>query len=186
MFFFCLFAAFFFADQGYDVYLYNARGSRYSRAHKTYKPYLPGKFWEFSWYELGYYDLPAFIDEVLARTKATSVPCVGHSQGATIILVLLATRPEYNKKVSSANLMAPFTFMDHVGFPISAVLRYFQLFNFRNFEFAPHSPGQETLSEIVCSMFSGSVCNAFINFMLGPSENQRNNVITMKMCKSLT
>lgn len=59
----------------------NARGNRYSRSHKTYNPNLPGKFWAFSWYEIGYYDLPAFIDAVLARTNKTSMPLAAHSQG---------------------------------------------------------------------------------------------------------
>lgn len=86
-------------------------------------------------------------------------------------------RPEYNTKISSASLMAPFTFMNNVGFPIRQILQFFEFFNFRDIEFAPHSKGQETMGEIFCSMFGGSICNAFLNFLLGPSENQRNNVI---------
>lgn len=73
--------------------------------------------------------------------------------------------------------MAPFTFMNNVGFPIRQILQFFEFFNFRDIEFAPHSKGQETMGEIFCSMFGGSICNAFLNFLLGPSENQRNNVI---------
>lgn len=73
--------------------------------------------------------------------------------------------------------MASFTFLNNVGFPIRQILQYFEFFNFRDFEFAPHSKGQEVMGETFCSMFGGSLCNAFLNFLLGPSENQRNNVI---------
>lgn len=53
------------ADLGYDVWLGNARGNRYSRQHITNDP--DGwrgnrrKFWTFSWDEIGQIDIPAMI-----------------------------------------------------------------------------------------------------------------------------
>lgn len=47
--------AFYFADLGFDVWLGNSRGNRYSKNH-MYKDSSEESFWNFSFYELGKYD----------------------------------------------------------------------------------------------------------------------------------
>lgn len=101
--------AYLLADNGYDVWLGNARGSKHSMKHKTLSP-ESGEFWNFSWHEIGFYDLSAMIDYVLHETRATKLFYAGHSQGTTSLFVLLSTRPQYNKKVIQAHLMAPSAF----------------------------------------------------------------------------
>ena len=49
------------ADLGYDVWMGNNRGTRYSLGHKTI-PATDSKYWNWSWSEMGLYDAPAFID----------------------------------------------------------------------------------------------------------------------------
>ena len=57
--------AFVAARAGYDVWLGNSRGNTYSRAHTKYDPDHDAKdFWNFSWYDMGTYDLPAVIDTI--------------------------------------------------------------------------------------------------------------------------
>lgn len=117
------------------------------------------------------------IDFILEQTGKEKVACIGHSQGATIFLILLSLRPEYNEKIKLVSMMAPFTYMDHVGSPLSLILKFFdQLLPFRNSEFLPNSLLQRTMSQIVCQINNGSICNGMINLVLGPSINQRNNV----------
>lgn len=54
------------AKAGYDVWIGNNRGSIYSRNHTTLDPVKDSaKFFDFSFYELGKYDVPANIDYVL-------------------------------------------------------------------------------------------------------------------------
>lgn len=91
------------------VWFGNARGSRYSMKHKNFSS-DSREFWTFSWHEIGYYDLPAMIDYVLRESKSPELFYAGHSQGTTSLLVLLSTRPEYNKKITEAHLMAPSAF----------------------------------------------------------------------------
>lgn len=51
------------ADAGYDVWLGNARGNTYSKRHISLK-HDDSQFWDFSWHEMAYYDIPAEIDYI--------------------------------------------------------------------------------------------------------------------------
>lgn len=79
-------AAYKFSDAGFDVWIGNARGNTYSRRHITLSPNDP-KFWDFSWHEIGIYDIPATIDYILQQTNQTKLSYVGHSQGVTAMYV---------------------------------------------------------------------------------------------------
>lgn len=80
------------------------------------------EFWNFSWHEIGFYDLPAMIDYVLNTTQSSRTFYVGHSQGATVLMVLLTTRTEYNEKIAQAHLMAPPVFMKNMPHPIGKLV----------------------------------------------------------------
>ncbi|KAH8410630.1 hypothetical protein KR009_007733 [Drosophila setifemur] len=98
--------AYLLADHNYDIWLGNARGNRYSRNHTTLDP-DESKFWDFSWHEIGMYDLPAMIDHVLKATGFQKLQYVGHSQGCTSFFVMCSMRPAYNDKVISMQALAP-------------------------------------------------------------------------------
>ena len=72
------------ADAGYDVWLGNMRGNRYSRAHVKYNPDHDEQFWDFSYDEMAHDDLPSMILYILNVTKHTQIGYVGHSQGTII------------------------------------------------------------------------------------------------------
>ncbi|CAH2096566.1 unnamed protein product [Euphydryas editha] len=103
------------ADAGYDVWLGNSRGNRYSRRHLSLDPNIDKEFWDFSFHELGYYDLPAMIDFILDETGVKSLSAVGHSQGNTIFLVLGATRPEYNDKIKVMVSLSPVCYLSNIN-----------------------------------------------------------------------
>ena len=48
--------AFHFADLGFDVWLANQRGNRFSKLHTFKEPSADEDYWAFSFYELGKYD----------------------------------------------------------------------------------------------------------------------------------
>ena len=70
---------FMFADAGIDVWLGNNRGNMFSKEHKQLDTHS-ADFWDFSFEEMGLYDVPAFIDKILEVTGAEQIDSyVGHS-----------------------------------------------------------------------------------------------------------
>lgn len=106
------------ADAGYDVWMGNARGNSYSKAHMTLS-IESSKYWNFSWHEMGYYDLPAVIHHISNITnKPGEILYAGHSMGTTMFFVFAATRPEIAKNVKLMVALAPVAYMTHVRSPI--------------------------------------------------------------------
>ncbi|XP_073820519.1 lipase 3-like [Musca autumnalis] len=101
-----------FADNGYDVWLGNARGNIYSRNNTKISLNHPD-FWAFSWHEIGTIDIPTLIDYILEKTGESKIHYVGHSQGTTVFFVMTSLRPEYNDKIKTAHMLAPAIFMGH-------------------------------------------------------------------------
>ncbi|KAF2892715.1 hypothetical protein ILUMI_13459 [Ignelater luminosus] len=170
---------FFLADQGYDVWLANPRGTRWSRKHATLNPDIDIKeYWDFSFHQIGYYDLPAFIDYIVNVTNQEKVFYIGHSQGSTCYFVLSSTRPEYNKKVRLAVTLAPIAYFEHMNIPIVFWMAHYrdELENFVSkyqfYELLPYKPYRETLAKIFCNDKSPfqDVCAAVFYFTGGYSE----------------
>jgi pimeloyl-ACP methyl ester carboxylesterase len=69
---------------GYDVWLGNSRGNTFSDKHISLdKNKNEKKYWNFSWAEMGLYDLPAMFDKVTEVTGREKMAYIGHSQGTT-------------------------------------------------------------------------------------------------------
>ena len=62
--------AFILVEAGYDVWLGNSRGNKYSRKHIKKDPDWDDSFWYFGWEEMGQYDVPANMEFI---RKATGV-----------------------------------------------------------------------------------------------------------------
>lgn len=113
--------AYLLADQGYDVWMGNARGCKHSRRHLSLNP-SEALFWDFSWHEIGIYDLPAMIDFVLRKRNLESLKYIGYSQGTTAFFVMTSEKPEYNAKISVMVALSPVAFMSKVRSPIVRLL----------------------------------------------------------------
>nr|CAD7448587.1 unnamed protein product [Timema bartmani] len=113
------------ADAGYDVWMGNSRGNTYSSSHVKLSLEDP-EFWQFSWHEMGIYDLPATIDYVLERTAQRKLYYIGHSMGNTMFYVLCSMRPEYNAKIRAQFSLAPVAFVEHI-YPKYQMVAFFSL-----------------------------------------------------------
>jgi pimeloyl-ACP methyl ester carboxylesterase len=94
----------------------NSRGNVYSRGNRRYRSTDFG-YWDNSMDELALLDRPAQIDFVLNFTGLPSVGTVGHSQGCTLTVMLLAMRPEYINKIWMLMLMGPVTHSEYIQTP---------------------------------------------------------------------
>ena len=70
------------AEQGYDVWLGNNRGTRYATYHTELDP-KEAEYWRFSQEQMGLHDLPTFIDHIIETTGQEQITYIGHSQGTT-------------------------------------------------------------------------------------------------------
>jgi len=103
-------------DDGWDVWLGNNRGTRYSQGHDKYDIIKDAdKYWAFDWAEMGKYDVPAFIDKILENTPDyKKVTYVGFSQGTTQMFYGLAHKNDYfRKKLEIFVALAPCTKLTH-------------------------------------------------------------------------
>ncbi|KAG5667108.1 hypothetical protein PVAND_015107 [Polypedilum vanderplanki] len=104
------------ADHGFDVFLGNARGTKYSTKNFKYDN-KSKEFWNFSWEEIGLYDLPPMFNFSLEKSETEKINYVGHSQGCTAALVLLSENPEWNSKFTQLHLLTPAVFLHHAKSP---------------------------------------------------------------------
>ena len=93
---------------GYDVWLANRRGNKYSCKH-THLSSNSTAFWDFSLDEPACRDLPAVVDYICEETGAPSISIIGFSQGSAETLGALSMVKPLNKKVNLAILLAPTT-----------------------------------------------------------------------------
>ncbi|KAL4720096.1 hypothetical protein ACJJTC_004440 [Scirpophaga incertulas] len=83
------------ADAGYDVWMANIRGNKYSKEHIRYKE-KSKEYWNFSWHEVAVFDVPAVIDYIQVR-------------------------PEYNNKLSVGIALAPEVFISNMESPLKSL-----------------------------------------------------------------
>ncbi|XP_044019380.1 gastric triacylglycerol lipase-like [Aphidius gifuensis] len=139
------------ADEGYDVWLGNYRGTTHGRDHVTLSP-NDKKFWNFSIYEFGYYDVPSTIDYVLNATNQNSLIVLGYSLGTTSLFTTLSERPEYNSK----------NFIDPTG----------------SFELLPQKSIYSILFEEICvNLNIVDYCLMPVNILCGKNDKQFDNKI---------
>jgi pimeloyl-ACP methyl ester carboxylesterase len=76
--------AFVLVREGFDVWLGNNRGCKYSVNHTTINPERdPKTFWDFDFEEMGLKDLPAEINYIKNITGVEKLTYLGHSMGST-------------------------------------------------------------------------------------------------------
>lgn len=67
----------------------NSRGNTHSKRHLRLNPAKDKPFWEFSFVEMGRYDLPASINLALEVSGKSCLHYIGTSQGTSLVFVAL-------------------------------------------------------------------------------------------------
>lgn len=160
--------AYLLTDAGYEVWLGNARGSKYSRHHVTKHPAL-ADFWQYSTDEIALHDLPTMIDFVLKTSNQEKMYYVGHSQGTTAFFALASSRPQYNNKIIMMYALSPMVYMSNTRSPLFRLIAPTSPFHHKlnhqlgHGEFKPSSELVHTIggamieNEIGCKNISSNV-----------------------------
>ncbi|KAF2893236.1 hypothetical protein ILUMI_12940 [Ignelater luminosus] len=145
------------ADEGYDVWLANYRGTRWSRKHAWLDPDVDRKeYWTFSFQQIGQYDVPAFIDYILSQTNQEKLFYIGHSQGTTSFFALTSEEPEYNKKVRLSIALSPVAYAGHMKSALAHLFAIFEdqiaesLEKNQRYEVFPHNPRLALIGRLFC------------------------------------
>eukprot|EP00053_Salpingoeca_punica_P005677 m.55858 g.55858 ORF g.55858 m.55858 type:complete len:523 (+) comp13352_c0_seq1:49-1617(+) len=94
------------ASKGFDVWLGNTRGNKYSCKHARLKPHQH-EFWDFSLDEMGRYDVPANINYILKHTGFEQLGYVGFSQGTGQAFACFSLQKEIAQKVNLFVCLSP-------------------------------------------------------------------------------
>eukprot|EP00923_Selenidium_pygospionis_P003396 GHVN01005398.1.p1 GENE.GHVN01005398.1~~GHVN01005398.1.p1 ORF type:complete len:512 (+),score=69.55 GHVN01005398.1:40-1575(+) len=93
-------------DQGYDVWLGNNRGNKYSWMH-SHLPRSGNEYWDFSIDELAAYDVPSMVEKVIHETGKSGIAYVGFSNGSAQMFAALSSNRELNEKVTHFIALSP-------------------------------------------------------------------------------
>ncbi|XP_029169180.1 lipase 1-like, partial [Nylanderia fulva] len=112
--------AYLLADQGYDVWLANLRGTTYSRKHISLSP-SELKYWNFSFHEEGIYDVPAMVTYITNMRSQPLHAYIGHSMGTSVFYVMATERPKIAKMVKMMINFGAGAFADHMKSPLRPI-----------------------------------------------------------------
>ncbi|KAL6497601.1 hypothetical protein OROHE_027230 [Orobanche hederae] len=99
------------ADNGFDVWISNNRGTRFSRRHLNLDP-ANSEYWNWTWDDLVIHDLPSVVELVFEQT-GRKTHYIGHSMGTLIALASFSEGKQVNK-VRSAVLLSPVAYLSHM------------------------------------------------------------------------
>ncbi|XP_054265127.1 gastric triacylglycerol lipase-like isoform X1 [Macrosteles quadrilineatus] len=100
-------------NNDHDVWVGNARGTQFSQKHQRFDT-NSAKYWNFSFHEMGKFDLPAIIQYITHTTGKSKVHYIGHSMGTTMFLVMGSLLPENLVLVDTVTFLAPVAVPKHL------------------------------------------------------------------------
>ncbi len=107
--------AFYFANQGFDVWLANSRGNKHSLGHIKYNSSVDAAYWQFSFEQMAQYDIPAAFRYVSGATRSNRIHFVGHSEGTAIMFAALSEKNEDIKRnLGRFVAMGPVAFVKNI------------------------------------------------------------------------
>ncbi|KAK4192752.1 putative sterol esterase [Podospora australis] len=93
-------------ERGFDVWLGNNRGNKYSKKSIRYSP-TSTEFWNFSIDQFALHDIPNSISYILEITGQSSLSYIGFSQGTAQAFASLSIHPKLNDQVNVFIALAP-------------------------------------------------------------------------------
>jgi len=157
------------AREGYDVWLGNTRGNKYSLGHLDLKP-EDRAFWDYSWQEMSEKDLPAAFEHIYQET-GQKINYIGHSQGTTIMFAALSEKnPTVLKYIRTFTALAPIAWMSDINSgPLAMMGKYIIpgiVEAFHPKRFFPANILENSFVKNLCK-FTKPICMEILRFTLG-------------------
>lgn len=109
-------------DKGWEVWLGNNRGNKYSRKHLKLSPFDP-KFWNFSLDEFAYFDIPDTLEYIRNVYNAyDKITYIGFSQGCSQLFASLSLKPQLNSYLNHFVALSPAIVPQNLKHPIFQVI----------------------------------------------------------------
>jgi len=160
---------------GYDVWLTNSRGNTFSRNHTKYKPFLDVKFWDYTFNDMGEYDVIANVQHVISATQQKTVTFIGWSQGTTQMFIAAQGKHKayLDDHINLFVALSPVTYMKHQRSELLNVVSIFRLGALMSTVFPFGFLDQEQLpmiAEFFCKNTNGTLCKLTVDEFCGTSQ----------------
>jgi len=93
-------------EMGFDVWLGNNRGNKYSKKNIHHDP-NSSKFWNYSMDDFAWHDIPDSIQYILDVTKEPNLSYIGFSQGTAQAFAALSIHHRLNERINVFIALAP-------------------------------------------------------------------------------
>ncbi|GMI66259.1 Myzus persicae-induced lipase 1 [Hibiscus trionum] len=158
------------ADNGFDVWLANTRGTKYSSGHTSLTP-NDSAYWEWSWDELVHYDLSALVQYVNSET-GQKLHYVGHSLGTLIALASFSQQDKLINLFRSAALLSPIAYLNQIQSQLTKDAAQLhiaeELYSLGYYEFPPAWDILGKILETICNEPDVN-CSDIMTALTGPN-----------------
>ncbi|XP_031498400.1 triacylglycerol lipase 2-like [Nymphaea colorata] len=155
------------ADEGFDVWISNTRGTKSSRGHKLLDANVDAAYWGWTWVELAKFDLTANVNFVHNLT-GQKVNYIAHSLG-TLTALTAFSQHKLVDKVNAAALLSPIAYLKHMTNLVQLAAEFYgdELISMLGIpEFIPQSAAVDALLRTIC-LFPGLSCRDLVSVITG-------------------
>ena len=169
---------FIFAKNDFDVWISNSRGNKYCKQHDKYDT-KSFEFWQFSFHEMGIYDIPAVINYINSINKSgEKIIYFGHSQGTSLMFSGLTQKFEfYKKNIKLFVALAPVARLANIGSSFLSILSKISIHKLvkkiRIYEMGPSNKYTTNLMNFM-ENYATSLTNFFINLCTDSNSKECN------------
>ena len=170
---------FIFAKNDFDVWISNSRGNKYCKKHDKYDT-KSFEFWQFSFHEMGIYDIPAVINYINSINKSgEKIIYFGHSQGTSLMFSGLTQKFDfYMKNIKLFVALAPVARLANIGSTFLSILSKISIHKLvkkiKIYEMGPSNKYTTNLMNFMES-YATSLTNFFINLCTDSDSKECNN-----------